>query len=101
MAPLRDIICVEAERHRGSRRPDVQAESVGITGRLHEALAPLLRDAPDAPLLEGLRSMRDAHPGMSAGMALYWLRRQPRWGSRAVSAGWAADGLPRHGRGGS
>jgi hypothetical protein len=77
MAHLSEIILVEAERHEGYRRPDVQAEIFGIKGRFHEGLAPLLQDAPDAPLLAVLQPILAAHPGMSAGMALYWLRRQP------------------------
>ena len=77
MAQLSDIILVEAERRLGYPRPDVQAEIFGIKGRFHEVLAPLLQGATDVPLLEVLQPILDDHPGMSAGMALYWLRRQP------------------------
>jgi hypothetical protein len=76
MAQLSDVILVETERRLGYPRPNVQAEIFGIKGRFHEVLVPLLRDAPDAPLLEVLQPILDDHPGMSAGMALYWLRRQ-------------------------
>jgi len=61
----------------GYPRPNVQAEIFGITGRFHEVLAPLMQDATDVPLLEVLQPILDDHPGMSAGMALYWLWRQP------------------------
>jgi len=76
MAQLSEIILLEAERHRGAPRPNVQAEIFGIKGRFHEALAPLMHDAADVPLLDVLQPILDDHPGMSAGMALYWLRRQ-------------------------
>jgi len=77
MVQLSDIILVEAERHMGYPRPEVQAEIFGIKGRFHEVLAPLMQGATDVPLLEVLQPILDDHPGMSAGMALYWLRRQP------------------------
>jgi len=76
MAQLSEIILLEAERHLGYPRPSVRAEILGIKSRFHEILAPLMQGATDTPLLTVLHPILDAHPGMSAGMALYWLRRQ-------------------------
>lgn len=76
MATMSELIALEAEHALGYPRRDVQAEILGIKGRFQKVLAPLLREAPDRPLLEVLRPVLEAHPGMSAGMALYWLRRQ-------------------------
>jgi hypothetical protein len=78
MVQLSEIILVEVERRMGYPRPDVQAEIFGIKGRFHDVLAPLIQGqgATDAPLLAVLQPILDDHPGMSAGMALYWLRRQ-------------------------
>ena len=77
MVQLSDIIVVEAERRMGYLRSDVQAEIFGIKGRFHDILAPFMQGATDVPLLEVLRPILDDHPGMSTGMALYWLRRRP------------------------
>ena len=77
MAMMSELMALEAGGDaRGHLRPDVQAEILGIKGRFQEVLAPLRRHAPDRPLLDVLRPVLEAHPGMSAGMALYWLRRQ-------------------------
>jgi hypothetical protein len=78
MATMSELMALEAEKARGYPRPDVQAEIFGIKGRFREVLAPLRQNAPhNMPLLDVLRPILEAHPGMSAGMALYWLRRQP------------------------
>jgi hypothetical protein len=76
MAQLSEIILLEAERYMGAPRPNVEAEIFGIKGRFHEVLAPLMQGATDMPLLAVLQPILDDHPGMSAGMALYWLQRQ-------------------------
>ena len=77
MAQLSEVILVESERRLGYTRANVQAEIFGIKGRFHEALAPLMQGATDVPLLQMLQPILDDHPGMSAGMALYWLQRRP------------------------
>jgi hypothetical protein len=55
---------------------DVQAEMLGIKGRFQEVLAPLMPRGSQLTILEALRPVLEAHPGMWPGMALYWLRRQ-------------------------
>src|SRR5215471_5311622 len=76
MAQVSEIILIEAERYMGYPRPNVQAEILGIKGRFNEELAPLIQGTTDVPLLTVLQPILDTHPGMSVGMALYWLRRQ-------------------------
>lgn len=76
MATMTELIHLEAERAMGYRRPDVQAEIFGIKGRFEEVLAPLMQGTTDLTILAALEPILADHPGMSPGMALYWLRRQ-------------------------
>jgi hypothetical protein len=71
MATMTDLIYQEAA---GSA--DTQAEIFGIKGRFQEVLAPLMPRDAHRTILEALRPVLAAHPGMWPGMALYWLRRQ-------------------------
>ena len=73
MATMTELIYQEA-----ARSADVQAEILGIKGRFQEVLAPRMPKGVKMTLLEALMPILEAHPGMWPGMALYWLRRQPR-----------------------
>ena len=71
MATMTDLIYQEA-----ARSADVQAEIFGIKGRFQEVLVPLMRNDALLTILAALTPILEEHPGMSPGMALYWLRRQ-------------------------
>jgi hypothetical protein len=70
MATLTDLIYQEA-----AGALEVQAEIFGIKGRFQEVLASRMRQGAPGTILAALTPILDAHPGMSPGMALYWLRR--------------------------
>ena len=69
MATMTVLIDQEA-----ARSADVQAEILGIKGRFQAVLAPLMPRGSPLTILEALRPILEAHPGMGPGMALYWLR---------------------------